>query len=237
MIKFALTFDDGPGPLTEALLNVLEAHGVRATFFILGRNVEKPSWYGGTRSKARSLLKRALEQGHVLGNHTYSHIYWCDEKAFAREVRRCDALIENLYRYAKIPARSPIPFRLPFGSLPMGIVKKGKTVRLGPDPRLPYLAQMKRIHVDWTGIFGDWRTDVGRKKLFDQMIKHVNLISKKGKTAVFCLHDGSSDFDKDRNRARRETTVSVVDRFLTYAKQKHWKSCVCSLEKNRIRWR
>lgn len=237
MVKFALTFDDGPGPSTEALLNVLEAHGVRATFFILGRNVERPSWYGGSQLNARSLLKRALKQGHILGNHTYSHVYWCDEETFTREVRRCDALIENLRRRAGTPACSSIPFRLPFGSLPMQIIKKGKTIKVGPDPRLSYLAHMKRIHVNWTGILGDWRADVGRKKLFEKMIAHVNLISRKGKTAVFCLHDGSPDFEKDGSRARRDTTVSVVDRFLTYAKQKHWKSCVCSLEKNRIRWR
>ena len=36
---YALTYDDGPGPSTEALLDVLEAAGARATFFLLGRNL------------------------------------------------------------------------------------------------------------------------------------------------------------------------------------------------------
>ena len=41
MPRVALTFDDGPGPATTALLDVLAARGVTATFFLLGKNVER----------------------------------------------------------------------------------------------------------------------------------------------------------------------------------------------------
>ena len=45
---------------------------MRATFFLLGRNLEEAPWCGDPR-KARALALRAAREGHVLGNHTYSH--------------------------------------------------------------------------------------------------------------------------------------------------------------------
>src|SRR5690242_2214162 len=60
----ALTYDDGPNdPHTLHLLEVLARHGVRATFFMLGRMVQE-----------RPLIARAvLAAGHEIGNHTYTH--------------------------------------------------------------------------------------------------------------------------------------------------------------------
>ncbi|RJR48893.1 MAG: polysaccharide deacetylase family protein [Desulfobacteraceae bacterium] len=60
----ALTFDDGPDPLsTPELLDLLSKHGVKATFFVTGkRALANPD-----------LMKKILSQGHGLGNHTYSH--------------------------------------------------------------------------------------------------------------------------------------------------------------------
>lgn len=62
----SLTFDDGPSVYyTPDLLDVLKERGVRVTFFIVG--------YQLTYSKAPSILKRAYEEGHEIGNHTESH--------------------------------------------------------------------------------------------------------------------------------------------------------------------
>ena len=60
----ALTFDDGPDPQTTPLiLDTLRERGVRATFFVVGRQVaENPS-----------LLRRIVAEGHTIGNHTYDH--------------------------------------------------------------------------------------------------------------------------------------------------------------------
>ncbi len=60
----ALSFDDGPAEGTEAVLDLLAAHGARATFFVLGRQV------GGREHT----LRRAVAEGHELGNHTWSHV-------------------------------------------------------------------------------------------------------------------------------------------------------------------
>jgi peptidoglycan/xylan/chitin deacetylase (PgdA/CDA1 family)/glycosyltransferase involved in cell wall biosynthesis len=60
----ALTFDDGPNePYTSQILDILSAHGVKATFFVIGKNVE---YYP-------DVAKRIVAEGHVLGNHSYTH--------------------------------------------------------------------------------------------------------------------------------------------------------------------
>lgn len=61
----ALTFDDGPHPIhTQKLLDVLKAENVKATFFVIGKMVEKHP----------ELLKAIYEGGHEIGNHTFSHV-------------------------------------------------------------------------------------------------------------------------------------------------------------------
>jgi peptidoglycan/xylan/chitin deacetylase (PgdA/CDA1 family) len=75
----ALTFDDGPyPPYTEQLLDVLKEYHVPATFFLIGKNVEKYP----------ELVKRISMEGHQLGNHTYHHIdlLKVDRKVIAEEV-------------------------------------------------------------------------------------------------------------------------------------------------------
>lgn len=60
----ALTFDDGPDPLTTPqLLDVLTRHGMKATFFVSGQSAERyPEW-----------IELILSRGHLIGNHSYSH--------------------------------------------------------------------------------------------------------------------------------------------------------------------
>jgi peptidoglycan/xylan/chitin deacetylase (PgdA/CDA1 family) len=59
-----LTFDDGPTPgVTEWILNTLDRYDAKATFFVLGKNVELYP----------DLYEMILERGHKVGNHTYSH--------------------------------------------------------------------------------------------------------------------------------------------------------------------
>ena len=59
-----LTFDDGPHPdHTPALLDLLAEHGAKASFFLVGREVERHD----------ALARRIASEGHTLGNHSYSH--------------------------------------------------------------------------------------------------------------------------------------------------------------------
>ncbi|MDR0238841.1 MAG: polysaccharide deacetylase family protein [Deltaproteobacteria bacterium] len=59
----ALTFDDGPGSHTAALLDLLAVRGIAATFFVVGQNAERRP----------ALIKRMLAEGHEVANHSYSH--------------------------------------------------------------------------------------------------------------------------------------------------------------------
>lgn len=61
--QFALTFDDGPGPTTPELLEVLAKNNAKATFFMLGDSVKKFPKHAAS----------VAEAGHLLGNHTYTH--------------------------------------------------------------------------------------------------------------------------------------------------------------------
>jgi peptidoglycan-N-acetylglucosamine deacetylase len=62
--RIALTFDDGPRPrTTPSILDTLKEHDLKATFFVLGRQVKEHP----------NLLRRMVEEGHILGNHTYDH--------------------------------------------------------------------------------------------------------------------------------------------------------------------
>jgi len=64
--RVALTFDDGPDPArTPLLLDVLSVAGVRATFFLVGRQVDRYP----------ELARRIAAEGHQIGNHTYTHAY------------------------------------------------------------------------------------------------------------------------------------------------------------------
>lgn len=63
--KIAITFDDGPHPqFTEQLLDGLKERGVQATFFVTGEHAELHP----------DIIERMNEEGHIIGNHTYSHM-------------------------------------------------------------------------------------------------------------------------------------------------------------------
>lgn len=102
--KIALTFDDGPDPeVTPAVLDVLRQHGVRSTFFTIGRLLEQQPL----------LAQRIAAEGHELGNHSWQHSRW--QNFFS--ARRHAADMERSERaIAKITGANTTPlFRPPVG--------------------------------------------------------------------------------------------------------------------------
>ena len=87
--KVAITFDDGPNPdYTPDLLKGLKERGVSATFFLLGKEVEKYP----------ELVEQMHAEGHLIGTHSYEHVNLCnltDEKAI-EQVDKTNALIEKI---------------------------------------------------------------------------------------------------------------------------------------------
>lgn len=87
-----LTFDDGPIPeVTPWVLDLLAEHEAKATFFCIGRNVERHP----------TIFERIKAEGHSIGNHTYEHVNGWNTSLFGylRSVLRCHALTgSNLFR-------------------------------------------------------------------------------------------------------------------------------------------
>lgn len=99
----ALSFDDGPmRNFTPTLLDILKSENVPATFFLIGKNI----------SGNEDLVNRMLAEGHVIGNHSYSHTYWFSlnkSETIYADLKKCD---EEILRVA---GKRPKFFRPPYG--------------------------------------------------------------------------------------------------------------------------
>ena len=125
----ALTFDDGPNASsTPILLDGLKERKVRATFFLIGENVEK--------DENEKIVKRMYEEGHLIGNHTYRHVDLSkiSGREAEKEIKTTDEAIK------KITGHETEFIRPPFGAMPEG----------EDDP--------DKIYVKWTVDSLDWVT-------------------------------------------------------------------------------
>lgn len=98
-----LTFDDGPDPVhTRAVLDILDEHGAKATFFVIGRKVEKHP----------EVVEEILARGHDVGVHGYAH----DRLFSLRGPRRVRRDLERAVKVLeKVMKRRPTLFRPPVG--------------------------------------------------------------------------------------------------------------------------
>jgi peptidoglycan/xylan/chitin deacetylase (PgdA/CDA1 family) len=94
--RVALTFDDGPGPYTAELLDVLKREGVKATFFVVGQRV----------AQSPSLVKRMVAEGHEVGNHSWSHPVLTSANV-GSQISRTDQAIINAVGYQPKLLRAP----------------------------------------------------------------------------------------------------------------------------------
>lgn len=99
----AITFDDGPDSgKTPLILDVLKKYQIEATFFCIGKNI----------AKHEQLVKRMYEEGHLIGNHSFSHSKWFD--FFLSRMMRAELLATD-HLITRITGKSPLFFRPPFG--------------------------------------------------------------------------------------------------------------------------
>ena len=118
--RVALTFDDGPDPQrTPAVLDLLARQGVRATFFVVGARAEAHP----------ELVRRMVAEGHVVGNHSYTHSWRFPLRSLGRTMEELRRTGEVLHR---ITGRQPRLFRPPFGVTNPTIARAVR--RLGLDP-------------------------------------------------------------------------------------------------------
>ena len=134
-----LTFDDGPSKkMTRQILQVLDRYGIKATFFVLGKMVDKNP----------DVMKLTYDGGHAIGNHTYTHNYdiiYNNTDSFLEEVYRTEEAIRN--------AVGNPPFRTRLVRLPGGSHAEYKqpTVKVLEDEGF-------QVH-DWNSLNGDSEVD------------------------------------------------------------------------------
>jgi len=156
--RVALSFDDGPGPFTPQVLDILKKNGVHATFFMNGDQVKiRPGF-----------AKRVREEGHEIGDHTYSHRNFYTYKATdpVVKLRAQMSLSKEVIREAT--GVTPVLCRMPYGY-------SRAWVR-------PIAKEQGYVLVNWT--FGcDWRK-------MEPEAKRTAYLKAIHPGAIFLMHDG-----------------------------------------------
>jgi len=102
-----LTFDDGPIPeVTPKVLAILDRYGIKATFFMVGENIDKHP----------DVFEQVIQAGHAIGNHTYNHMkgWKFSTEEYIANVREWEEAAERNYPHG-YPAPVLNRFRPPYG--------------------------------------------------------------------------------------------------------------------------
>ena len=151
--KVALTYDDGPDPVyTRELLAVLKEEDVRATFFLLGQEI----------TGQEEIVREMYADGHILGNHTYSHV----DLAGLTEAEALEQLRKTNETIAACTGEYPQYFRPPFGRCSESVNEK-----------------MPMLMIMWTLDTRDWECqDTGR--IVENVVQNVK------ENDIILMHDG-----------------------------------------------
>jgi len=192
--KLALTFDDGPNPaITPKLLDLLDRHNAKATFFLIGRYVRE----------CPELVKETIARGHSVGNHTELHpnLFLLNSMKVRVELRLCHDAILNAIGAA------PKWFRPPYGMRNPWVI--------------PAARELGYRTVMWTLIPGDWQEKpvewlIPRMEPIAQHAKRSlgdsssSQLDARGTGDILCLHDGGHrDLNADRSR-----TLAALEHWL-----------------------
>ncbi|GFZ31376.1 polysaccharide deacetylase [Clostridium zeae] len=168
-----LTFDDGPSTtVTPKVLEVLKKNDIKATFFIVGKELEKDP-------RAKQILLDTYKQGNSIGNHTYTHIYnnlypggKVDADKFMAELdKNNDAIREVLGQ----DFRSRI-VRFPGGHMSWK----------GVDETDKRFYDRGYKYIDWNGLVGDAE---GKPKSKEQLLERYRQTFKNQQKLVLLMHD------------------------------------------------
>ncbi|SET07642.1 polysaccharide deacetylase family protein [Geodermatophilus poikilotrophus] len=170
-----ITFDDGPDPVwTPLVLDVLRAADVRAVFFLIGeRAADHPD-----------LVRRIAAQGHVIGNHTYTHPDPLVVTAgqLAEEIDRTNEVI------GRITGVRPTLFRPPFGHVTTAVQD---------------LVERRGMHtVMWDNSSGDYEQPAA-----STMVDRVLGTARPGPGTIVLLHDG--DAGRRSGSDRQQTCLAL----------------------------
>jgi peptidoglycan/xylan/chitin deacetylase (PgdA/CDA1 family) len=179
--ELALTFDDGPSPVwTPRLLDLLAAHHVRATFFLLGSHAEAEP----------DLVRHIVAEGHPIGNHSWSH----PNLAFTHASRVQEELTRTSQTLLHITGTPVKFFRPPFGARRPLALKIAKSLGMVP--------------VLWNVITSDWK-EPSADRIADDLGRRIDRLHRQGWAANIVLHD-SSHQDRGANRGPSVAAVEQL---------------------------
>ena len=184
-----LTFDDGPSQNTKDILNILKDNNIKATFFVLGSQVEV----------FPETTNRIYDEGHFIANHGYSHKYssiYQSPEQILNEYNQCNQIVANTI---KVPEYNSHLFRFPGGSV------GGKYAQIKCQA-IPLLEQNNILYVDWNSLTGDSeKVNPTEEYLMDNLKK-----TSEGKNSlVILMHDSQS----------KRITVDFLPKVIEYLRQ------------------
>lgn len=153
----ALTFDDGPSAISERVIDLLERLEVKATFF----------WQGNHVADNLDVIKRALDGGHTVANHSWDHPNGQD---MTPEELWFSQVLPTLQAFEDHAGHRPMYFRPPFGVI--------------SEAQIEYLAQKGFVTIAWSISSLDWDES---KNSPDQMVDTV--LSELHPGAIILFHD------------------------------------------------
>ena len=168
-----LTFDDGPSVNTNKVLDILNDYKIKGTFFVVGRN----------NQQSLATYKRIVDEGHAIGNHTYSHIYkniYSDVNIFMSDIYKLNNLI---YETTGLETKL---FRFPGGS---------STQHLAGGKYKPYINRLLNEGFQYF----DWNIDSGdalaQPLTSGEIIQRTIEGVRKQKHAVVLMHEKKTTLD------------------------------------------
>ncbi|MCR5143968.1 MAG: polysaccharide deacetylase [Lachnospiraceae bacterium] len=167
--KVYLTFDDGPSGNTDQILDILDDYGVKATFFVVGKNDEA--------SKQR--YQRIVNEGHTIGMHSYSHKYSEIYSSIDYFKNDFEAIQNCIYDATGVDC---MYYRFPGGS-------SNKVSNIDMSEYIQYVNQQGVTYFDWNVSSGD---ATSRAYTSDEIVENVMSDVVKYKTSVVLLHDADN---------------------------------------------
>ncbi|KAG0230719.1 chitin deacetylase [Actinomortierella wolfii] len=162
--QVALTYDDGPSPYTQALVDYLNSKNVKATFFVNGNN-------NGRIEDHATAVHNAYMSGHQIGSHTYSHedLNTLNNTGIAYQMSTLDNQIKNI-----IGVR-PLFMRPPYGNADERVVS--------------YLTSLGYYVTNWNIDSNDWRYGNDIEKAFSEYTTILSSATAKSRGYIALHHD------------------------------------------------
>ena len=163
-----LTFDDGPSENTPEILDILKKHGVKATFFVTGKEGdEAKQWY-----------EQIVADGHTLGMHSYSHKY----STIYESVDTFSADFTKLHDFLEDTTGVKCQFyRFPGGS-------SNQVSNTDMNKFIDYLGEQGMTYYDWNVVCGDATSQIYTA---DELVQNVMTDVVKYKYSVVLMHDAA----------------------------------------------